>query len=75
MTTNQILIVMDRYRARNKMRVEDVCKRAGITKSAYTKWLTGETTPQHAKLEAVLDAMGLEFSIRRKKEDGNRESD
>ena len=70
MTTNQILIVMDRYRARNKMRVEDVCKRAGITKSAYSKWMTGETLPQHAKLEAVLDAMGLEFAVRRKKDAG-----
>jgi len=68
MTTNQILIVMDRYRARNKMSVEDVCKRAGITKSAYGKWMSGETTPHHAKLAAVLDAMGLEIVIRRKKD-------
>lgn len=70
MTTNQILIVMDRYRARNKMSVEDVCKKAGITKSAYSKWMMGETTPHHAKLAAVLDAMGLEFAIRRKKDEG-----
>ena len=70
MTTNQILRAMDRYRAINKMRVEDVCKKAGITKSAYTKWMSGETKPQHGKLEAVLDAMGLEFSVRKKKNEG-----
>lgn len=32
------------------------------------KGLTGETKPQHAKLEAVLDAMGLEFAVRRKRD-------
>ena len=69
MTVNKMLILIDRYRAKLPMDVDELSDRAGISRSTYKQWINGTYKPTLKVLMNVLDALGLELYIRRKKPD------
>lgn len=68
MTVNQILMEIDRHRARIPMTVDELNKKAGLSRSTYIQWMNGTYKPSLQVLVQACDAMGLEVCIRRKGE-------
>lgn len=69
MTVNKMLILIDRYRARLPMEVDELSKRTGLSRSTYKQWMNGTYKPTLRTLMIVCDALGLELCIRRKKDE------
>lgn len=70
MTVNKLLIIIDRYRARLPMEVDVLSQKAGLSRSTYKQWMNGTYRPTLQAVIQVLDVMGLELCIRRKKDAG-----
>lgn len=68
MTVNQLLLVADKERIRQGYSGEGISKKAGFTKSMYSRWINGKNAPNIRNLVSMLDVLGLELKIVRKKD-------
>lgn len=59
------------WREMNRQRAsqEDVAKRAGISSSAMRKWRQGINSPKLSDIEAVVNVLGSEITVRYKRDD------
>lgn len=48
---------------------EDIAKRSGVSSSTMRKWRLGVRSPRVMELEAVINALGYQLAVRRKKDD------
>jgi transcriptional regulator with XRE-family HTH domain len=55
----------------NKQRAsqEDVATRSGVASSTMRKWRVGVRSPRIMELEAVINALGYQLAVRKKKDD------
>lgn len=67
MTANQLITIVDREKQRQRIHGEELSKAAGLHKQVYTGWRNGRHIPNLKSFIAVLDVLGLELRIVRKK--------
>lgn len=48
---------------------EDIAERSGVSSSAMRKWRTGTRSPRIMELEAVINSLGYQLTVRKKKDD------
>lgn len=68
MTVNQLVAIVDREKERQRIYGEELSKLAGLHKYVYSGWRNGRHVPTLKSFIAVLDVLGLELRIVRKKE-------
>ena len=69
MTVNQLLHIVDRERRRQGYTYEKLSMKAGFQKSLVSRWINASGKPHLTSFIGVLDALGLELRIVRKKEE------
>lgn len=55
----------------NKQRAsqEDIAKRSGVSSSAMRKWRAGVRSPRIMEIEAVVNSLGYQLTVRKKNDD------
>lgn len=68
MTVNQLLLIVDRERMIQGYTGEGISEKAGFQKSMYCRWINGKNAPNLRNFIHILDILGLELKITRKKD-------
>ena len=53
---------IEEIRRQREITVTDLCKKAGISRRVYYKWLNKETTPKIANIVKVCEVLGIDFA-------------
>lgn len=67
-TVSEILDAIAVERKRQGIPIAELMKRAGIRQSSYYTWMEKKSAPSADGLFRLIDALGFEVRIRRKKE-------
>lgn len=68
MTANQLLNIVNRERIRQGYTGEGISKKAGFQRGMFCRWVRGKNTPNLRSIIGILDVLGLELRIVRKKD-------
>ena len=53
---------IDEIRRQKGISVTELCKKAGVSRRVYYKWLNKETTPKIANIVKVCEVLGVDFA-------------
>ena len=53
---------IEEIRKQREITVTDLCKKAGVSRRVYYKWLNKETTPKIANIAKVCEVLGIDFA-------------